>query len=81
MIPTTIARITDTSVNWTNAYGIRKLTPKECLMIQGFPADFDFPEGMANCHKYKQAGNSVSVPVVRRIAERMIEAMDHAEPL
>lgn len=58
-----------------DAYGIRKLTPKECLMIQGFPKDFDFPASMANCHKYKQAGNSVSVPVVRRIAERMIGAM------
>ena len=30
---------------------------------------------MANSHKYKQAGNSVSVPVVKRIAENMIKAM------
>ena len=57
-------------------YGIRKLTPEECIRFQGFPETFGFPEGMANCHKYKQAGNSVSVPVIKRIAEKMIEAMD-----
>lgn len=62
-----------------DAYGIRKLTPKECLLIQGFPEDYEFPESMANCNKYKQAGNSVSVPVVKRIAERMIEAMRSAD--
>lgn len=59
-------------------YGIRKLTPEECLMFQGFPADFEFPN-MANSHKYKQAGNSVSVPVIRRIAENMISAMHTAD--
>ena len=56
-------------------YGIRKLTPEECLRFQGFPESFRFPE-MANSHKYKQAGNSVSVPVIKRIAKRMIDAMD-----
>ena len=56
-------------------YDIRKLTPQECLLVQGFPKDYKFPESMANSHKYKQAGNSVSVPVVKRIAENMIKAM------
>ncbi|MBE6515067.1 MAG: DNA (cytosine-5-)-methyltransferase [Thermoplasmata archaeon] len=56
-------------------YGIRKLTPEECLRFQGFPEWYHYPE-MAPSHKYKQAGNSVSVPVIRRIAEKMIEAMD-----
>ncbi len=56
-------------------FGIRKLTPEECLRFQGFPESFSFPD-MAKCHKYKQAGNSVSVPVIRRIAEKMIEALD-----
>lgn len=56
-------------------YGIRKLTPEECLGFQGFPESFHFPE-IANSHKYKQAGNSVSVPVIKRIAEKMIEALD-----
>ena len=37
-------------------FGIRKLTPDECLHLQGFPKSFKFLDTMANCHKYKQAG-------------------------
>jgi DNA (cytosine-5)-methyltransferase 1 len=57
-------------------FGIRKLTPKECVRFQGFPMEFGFPENMANSHCYKQAGNSVVVPVVKRIAEAIIKALD-----
>lgn len=56
-------------------FGIRKLTPEECVGFQGFPDEFSFPDDICNASKYKQAGNSVSVPVVRRIAENMIKAM------
>jgi len=49
--------------------GIRKLTPKECFNIQGFPLDFKLPQDTANTHLYKQAGNSVVVPVISRIAK------------
>lgn len=59
--------------------GIRKLTPEECLGFQGFPKDYSFPEKMAQSHRYKQAGNSVSVPVIRRIAENVIAAMKAAD--
>lgn len=59
--------------------GIRKLTPEECLRFQGFPKSFKFPEDMAQSHKYKQAGNSVSVPVIKRIAENVITAMKGAD--
>lgn len=55
-------------------FGIRKLTPEECLMFQGFPASFRFAE-ISRSSKYKQAGNSVSVPVVQRIAENIMAAM------
>ena len=61
-----------------DVFGIRKLTPEECLRFQGFPERFSFPK-MANSHKYKQAGNSVSVPVIRRIAENIISAMRYAD--
>jgi DNA (cytosine-5)-methyltransferase 1 len=54
--------------------GIRKLTPKECFMMQGFPKDFKLPK-MPDSKLYKQAGNSVSVPVVERIAKNIAEAM------
>jgi DNA (cytosine-5)-methyltransferase 1 len=58
--------------------GIRKLTPAECFRFQGFPDDFVFPSGMADCHLYKQAGNSVVVPVVRRIAEEIARVLTGA---
>lgn len=50
--------------------GIRKLTPRECFRFQGFPDSFKLPE-IANCHLYKQAGNSVSVPVIERLAREI----------
>ncbi|MDP7022481.1 MAG: DNA (cytosine-5-)-methyltransferase, partial [Candidatus Krumholzibacteria bacterium] len=57
-------------------YGIRKLTPAECLRFQGFPPEVKFPENMARSHCYKQAGNSVAVPVVKRIADAIATALD-----
>lgn len=47
---------------------IRKLTPRECFNAMGYPTDYVLPN-IADSHLYKQAGNSVAVPVVRRIAE------------
>ncbi|MCC2385650.1 DNA cytosine methyltransferase [Bacillus cereus] len=58
-----------------NENNIRKLTPKECLLLQGFPEELTLPQGMANSHLYKQAGNSVTVPVIRRIANNIIEVL------
>lgn len=55
--------------------GVRKLTPKECFRIQGFPEKFILPD-IAKSHLYKQAGNSVSVPVVQRVAEKIREALE-----
>jgi DNA (cytosine-5)-methyltransferase 1 len=49
--------------------GIRKLTPRECLNFQGFPKSFKFPDNVAQSQRYKQAGNSVTVSLVKRIAE------------
>lgn len=51
-------------------YGYRKLTPKECFDFQGFPKNYRLPN-IADSHLYKQAGNSVSVPVIQRIAENI----------
>lgn len=51
-------------------FGIRKITPYECLALQGFPKDFRFSNISMNS-AYKQCGNSVVVPVIRRIAERI----------
>ncbi|MCG7421224.1 DNA cytosine methyltransferase [Macrococcus epidermidis] len=57
-------------------HGIRKLTPRECFNVQGFPKDFELPD-IAISHLYKQAGNSVVVPVVKRIAEKIIIALEN----
>lgn len=51
-------------------FGIRTITPKECLSLQGFPATFDFPD-IPIKSMYKQCGNTVVVPVVRRIAKNI----------
>lgn len=50
-------------------FGIRKLTPKECLGFQGFPSEFKIV--VSDIQIYKQAGNSVVVPLIKRIAEEM----------
>jgi len=50
--------------------GIRKLTPRECANFQGFPSDYRLPP-IADSHLYKQFWNSVSVPVIERIAKNM----------
>ena len=47
----------------------RKLTPKECARLQGFPEDFIIP--VSDTQAYKQFGNSVAVPVIRAIATKM----------
>ena len=56
-------------------HGIRKLTPRECFNVQGFPKDYVLPDDVSNGQLYKQAGNSVAVPVVRRIAEQIMKAI------
>lgn len=55
--------------------GIRKLTPRECFNFQGFDKTFTLPK-IANSHLYKQAGNSVSVPVVEKIAINIMKALE-----
>lgn len=52
----------------------RKLTPRECARLQGFPDSFIIP--VSNSQAYKQFGNSVAVPVVRAVARRILEEMN-----
>lgn len=56
-------------------FGVRKLTPRECFNFQGFPDTFILPKQLASSALYKQAGNSVVAPVVKRIAEEIIKAI------
>ena len=52
-------------------YGIRKLTPYECLWLLGYPRSFKFPK-VPMAEAYKQCGNSVAIPVIKRIAEKIM---------
>lgn len=54
--------------------GVRKLTPRECFRIQGFPDDYKLPN-ISDSALYKQAGNSVSTPVLERIASQMARVL------
>ena len=60
----------------TDSGEIRKLTPKETFNVQGYPKTFKLPEGVSNGQLYKQAGNSVVVPVIKRIAENVAKALN-----
>lgn len=55
---------------------VRKLTPKECFRLQGFPDEYfeRAAEVCSDSQLYKQAGNSVTVNVIYEIAKRLAEA-------
>ena len=53
-------------------YGIRKLSPKECINFQGYPKEYQFPTSITNSAKYKQAGNSVVVPLITKVCQNII---------
>lgn len=56
-----------------DGYRIRKLTPRECFRLQGFPDEcFDRAAAVnSDSQLYKQAGNSVTVNVIYEIARRL----------
>lgn len=62
----------------TNGMRVRKMTPRECERLQGFPDDHTLiswrgkhPEDCPDGHRYKAMGNSMAVPVMRWIGERI----------
>ena len=57
------------------ANGLRKMTPRECFNTQGYPKDYKLPK-QSDSRLYKQAGNSVCVPVIKRIADEIIKAIE-----
>lgn len=60
--------------------GIRKFTPEECLGFQGFPVDkkipYRFPQTIVQSKKYKQAGNSVTEPLIELVAKNVLKAVE-----
>ncbi len=58
----------------------RRLTPRECARLQGFPDSFRIP--VSDTQAYKQFGNSVVVPLMEKVAElvvKKIEELDDTE--
>ena len=58
----------------------RKLTPRECARLQGFPDAFVIAS-VSDAQAYKQFGNSVCVPVIRSVANKIIQAINAAEKI
>jgi DNA (cytosine-5)-methyltransferase 1 len=58
---------------------IRKLTPRECFRIQGFPEDFILPN-IAKSQLYKQAWNAVTVTAIQRVGESILKATNPLFP-
>ncbi len=53
--------------------GVRRLTPEECLVLQGFPATWLDGFGLSDSAKYKMIGNAVAEPVVNWIGRRIMK--------
>ncbi len=62
------------SYNYLLVDGIRRLTPREQLLLQGFPSNFKI---VSETYIGKLAGNAVPVPLVREVAKSMAKAMIH----
>ena len=73
-------------VNLINSEGIRNMTPTEWGKLQGFinyafvdesgVDHFSLPKEISDTQRYKLFGNSVSIPVIKAMAEYMIERLD-----
>ena len=56
---------------------IRRLSPKEGLMMQGFPSDFEFP--VSEVQAMKQLGNSVAAPAIEAVAKEILRLLEAEE--
>lgn len=57
----------------------RRLTPRECARLQGFPEEYIIP--VSDTQAYKQFGNSVTVPLIKVIAKEMINKLKQSESM
>ena len=54
----------------------RKLTPEECFRFQGYKNKSKLPKNVADGQLYKQAGNSVTVPLIKKIAVNIKKSLE-----
>ncbi|TYB31891.1 MAG: DNA (cytosine-5-)-methyltransferase [Candidatus Mcinerneyibacterium aminivorans] len=60
-------------------YGFRKLTPRETFLFQGFDKNFILPDEVSDTQLYKQAGNTVTVTIIKRIAKKIKKALKETD--
>lgn len=51
--------------------GVRRLTPRECERLQGFPDDYTLIPGSSDAARYKALGNSMAVPCMVWLGRRI----------
>ena len=78
ILPFSCALRAGASYNYLLVNGIRRLSGREQLRLQGYPEDFKIVVSLSQVRK--QAGNSVAIPVVTAIAENIIPALEHRLP-
>ncbi|AXQ27480.1 DNA cytosine methyltransferase [Solimonas sp. K1W22B-7] len=80
LVPTLTANMGDGGHNVpviVDDWGLRKLTPRECARLQGFEGIFaSMPEDLTRPQAYKQIGNSVTVPLVEKLAIGCAELLE-----
>ena len=75
LCPTLVANIGSSQTPFILDSGrLRHLAGRELFKLQGFPDDFILPPEVPHTQIHFQAGNSVTVPLITRIGEKMMEA-------
>jgi len=69
--PTLNAKRAKDTLSYEESSVVRRLTPRECERLQGFPDDWTASQ--SDSQRYKQMGNAVAVPVVQWIVSRLVE--------
>ncbi len=70
---------TNCNMGTIDNYRIRRLTPRECFRLQGFPDEMfevAINLGLADTHLYKMAGNAVTVNVIESVARKLAEVVN-----
>lgn len=79
VLPFSCALRAGASYNYLLVNGIRRFSGREMLRLQGFPENFKIVVNMMQLRK--QTGNSVAIPVVHAIAEKMLQAIQEQKPV
>lgn len=79
VLPFSCALRAGASYNYLLVNGVRRPSGRELLRLQGFPEDFQTVGRLMQLRK--QVGNSVAIPVVDAIAEKMLQALRERKPM